>query len=693
MALDEKIATRTTALRIESLLSARLFVNPQLADDRIYFVSDLAGRLSLYAMDAAGSVPEPLLPPGIALQNPELVGGLPYRVLPELGRIVVMIDNNGDELYEPLVIPLEGGFPEPLNHEVFGGVRSHLLDVDPAAGVGYFVAESREEALMTGYRADLATGEVESLGASKYGVVSGRLDARPLACDPRRRLHAPATSSSTSAIPSRASAGMIWGTPIEERAEGEEHPLLGCQTAQFTASGRGLLLATSLFEDTYGPGYIDLEKPGEVEPVALEGVVHEGVGELEGFDRIDGDRLVARFNIDGASWAYEGEFDEDARKVTLGRVLCGTGELEGGVCTGSSTIRRASASSSPSAPRTSRRRSTSSTGDDAEGAHARAAARRGHRPPLRRRGRVVRLARRPARLGAALPAFERLGYDGPRPLVYYVHGGPQGQERPNFAWFSMPLIQVLTLKGFAVFVPNARGSTGYGLDYMKRVDRDWGGQDRLDHVHAMTEVLPQDERVDTSRAGVVGRSYGGYMTLTLAGRHPELWSAAVDMFGPYDLFTFMERIPPTWKPYFELALGNAERDRDLLVERSPRTYIEQHRVPAARHPGRERPARGRAGVARPRGSAPRRGQGRRLPRLRGRGPRRPQAAEQDPLLRDDRRVLRRAPRALEQLHRNPPSGAGRACDRTLAQVSRVQGRSTRCSGPACGRSSSSPTDF
>jgi dipeptidyl aminopeptidase/acylaminoacyl peptidase len=90
----------------------------------------------------------------------------------------------------------------------------------------------------------------------------------------------------------------------------------------------------------------------------------------------------------------------------------------------------------------------------------------------------------------------------------------------------------------------------------------------------MTEVLPKDERVDTDRAAVVGRSYGGYMTLTLAGRHPELWSAAVDMFGPYDLTTAVERMPETWKPYFKLALGDPETDRDFLVERSPRTYID-----------------------------------------------------------------------------------------------------------------------
>ena len=588
MALDEMIATRTTALRIESLLSARLFVNPQLADDRIYFVSDLTGRLSLYAMDAAGSVPEPLLPPGIALQNPELVGGLPYFVLPDLGLTVVMIDDNGDELYEPLVIPLGGGFPEPLNHEVFGGVRSHLLDVDPDAGIGYFVAESREEALMTAYRADLATGEVDSLGAGMYGPF-------PVAWTPdhSRAILGDGYSAGDVVLyerdPESGERGQIWGTPIEERAEGEEHPLLGFQSAQFTASGRGLLLATSLFEDTYGPGYIDLERPGEVQPVALEGVVHEGVGELEGFDRIDGDRLVARFNIDGASWAYEGEFAEDARKVTLSRVLCGTGELEGGVmhglfhdpkserfvlsfCTANQPTQIYLLDGDGPKARTRERPLGVATDHLSAGEDASFASHDGLRVSAR----------------LYLPS-ERLGYDGPRPLVYYVHGGPQGQERPNFAWFSMPLIQALTLEGFAVFVPNARGSTGYGQDYMKRVDRDWGGQDRLDHVFAMTEVLPQDERVDTSRAGVAGRSYGGYMTLTLAGRHPELWSAAVDMFGPYDLFTFLERIPPTWKPYFELALGNAERDRDLIEERSPRTYTSNIACPLLVIQGRNDP--------------------------------------------------------------------------------------------------------
>jgi acetyl esterase/lipase len=583
------VATRA-ARRIESLLSARIFVNPQLAGDRLYFVSDLSGRLSLYAMDVGGSVPEPLLPPGIALQNPELLGGRPFYVLPTLDRIVVMIDHDGDENYEPLVVPLDGGFPEPLD-EAFGNRRSHLVDVDPATGTGYFLAESRGEALNYALRADLATGAVETLAESIYG-------AWPIAWSPDhgRAVIADVYTADDVVLyerdPDAGERRMLWGIPIDERAEGDEHPLSGFRSAHVTGSGGGLLLATSLFDDSYGPGFLDLGRPGEVEPVSVEGVVHEGEGELERLERIEGDRYVAVYNIDGASWAYEAALDEPARSLSLVRVLCGRGELEDGVLHGifheAATDRYALSFCTATTPT-----QLYVLGGD-EGAPP---ARRTRERPLGLDAELLAPGedasfvshdglRVSARLYLPSP---RLGYDGPRPLVYYVHGGPQAQERPDFAWFSMPLVQALTLEGIAVFVPNARGSTGYGQRYMKRVDRDWGGQDRLDHVWAMTEILPGDERIDVGRAGVVGRSYGGYMTLTLAGRHPELWSAAVDMFGPYDMFTFMERIPPTWKPYFELALGHPERDHDLFVERSPRTYLAESSCPLLVIQGRNDP--------------------------------------------------------------------------------------------------------
>jgi dipeptidyl aminopeptidase/acylaminoacyl peptidase len=562
-----------TVLRIEALLSARLFLRPELAGERLYFVSDLSGRLSLYAMDIGGSVPEPLLPPGVALQNPELLNGEPFRVVPDLERIVVMIDHDGDENYQPFVVPLDGGFPEPLNEAAFADRRSHLLHVDRDTGIAYFACESREEALMSGVRVDLVGGDVETLAESRYA-------AYPMAWtrDHQRVVFADEYTIGDTILyerdPETGKRSILWGTPLEERNEDEEYGLSGFRSAQFTSSEHGLLLATSLFDDAYGAGYLPL-RGGDVEPVVIEGIAHEGAGELERIERLDGDRSVAFFNIDGVSWAYEAELDEDGRRLSLGRVLCGRGELAGGVLHGLFHDRAAGRYC------VSFCTATTPTQlyilDD------------GDRPPARRtRERPLALeaeqlapgedasflshdgVRVSARLYLPSP---RLGYDGPRPLVHYVHGGPHDQERPNFAWFSMPLIQILTLDGFAVFVPNARGSSGYGQDYMRRVHRDWGGQDRLDHAYALTEILPRDERVDTERAAVVGRSYGGYMTLTLAGRHPELWSAAVDMFGPYDLLTFVDRLPPTWKPYFHLTIGDPEHDREFLVERSPRTYM------------------------------------------------------------------------------------------------------------------------
>ena len=129
--------------RIEALLSARLFVEPQLADDRITFVSNLSGHLSLYAMDAAGGVPEPLLPPQIALQNPELVGGHLFHVLSTLGRILVMIDSDGDENYVPYVDPDRRRLPRAARA---GDIRRRPVAPRPRrrrADIAYFAVESR----------------------------------------------------------------------------------------------------------------------------------------------------------------------------------------------------------------------------------------------------------------------------------------------------------------------------------------------------------------------------------------------------------------------------------------------------------------------------------------------------------------------------------------------------------------------
>jgi pimeloyl-ACP methyl ester carboxylesterase len=568
-------------IRIESLLSARLFLVPQLAGGRIFFVGNMSGRMSLYAMNDGGSVPEPLLPPHIALQNPHLIGGYLYYLFPSLGQILVLIDNDGDENYQPYLVPIDGGFPQLAFGDALAGYRCHVGECDEDSNVVYISAESRQEQVNVAFQGNLETGKLLKLAESKWG---GYTDAA-------NKAHTEAIILDGYTVGDhvlyrwRAETGereLLYGIPLEARSEGQQVKPNAIFDVEFTDSEKGLLFVTALFSDTMSLGYLDLANPNEVKPVTIAGAVHEGVGEMDHLEHLAGNRYLVGYNIDGCSWLYEGAFDEETLAVQLQHVICGAGELSNGVLEAhfydEERDRFSLSFSTATSPtqiytvedegRQIIRRHTNerllgipqewlSAGEDAS--------------YISFDG--LRIS---ARLYLPSPALE---FEGRRPLVYYIHGGPQGQERPDFTWFSMPLIQFLTLNGFAVFVPNVRGSTGYGLSYTKKVDRDWGGDDRLDHVHAITKVLPQDERLDTTRAGVAGRSYGGYMTLTLAARHPELWAAAVDMFGPYDLLTFMERIPETWKPYFAIAVGDPEKDHDFLIERSPRTYIEQISCP------------------------------------------------------------------------------------------------------------------
>ena len=567
--------------RIESLLAARQFLVPQLVGDRIYFISNLSGQMSLYVMDHGGSVPEPLLPPHIALQNPHLMSGNSFFVFPELGKIIVMIDNDGDENYQPRFIPIDGGFPEDPFNGFFEDYRAHIGGCDIEENLTFILAESRKEPLNVAFKVNLNTLEIEKIAESKYGMFpSGKNE------DYSKLIMVEGYSPGDNVVylweKGKEDLELIYGKPLAEREEGERVPANGIGACHFVQDERAMFFFTTLFEDTGGLGYLEFSNPEEVKPVEIKGLAHTGTGEFEGVEELEGDRYLLHYNIDGVSWLYEGEFDADALTMQVEHVIAGQGEIANGVLEHhyyeKATDRHILSYSTAVSPtqiytvegdqrdkiiqHTNERtlgipEHLLSSGEDASYTSF---------DGLRVSARLY------------LPA-EELGYQGPRPLVYYIHGGPQSQERPDFAWFSMPLIQMLTLRGFAVFVPNVRGSSGYGLEYMKKVERDWGGDDRLDHAHAMTEVLPKDARIDVSRAAVVGRSYGGYMTLIMAFRHPELWSAAIDMFGPYDLFTFIDRLPPTWQPYFKMTVGDPDKDKDELIRMSPKTYMQQLECP------------------------------------------------------------------------------------------------------------------
>lgn len=577
--------------RVEALMSARLFMFAQHAAGRLYFLSNLSGHLSLYAMQHGGSVPEPLLPPQLAMQNPELAEGYSYCAFPKLGKILVTLDHDGDENYQPMLIPLEGGFPQPSFGNYFEKYRVHLMDCDKSKNIVYLEAERRDISLFETYCGDLKTGKLTKLAESPYGMLPlahTRSHGQVLLFEPYT------VGDGTLYLMKGGRLHLLYGKPLNERKRGEQIPLNGIGSGASAPSGQGVIVSSAVFEDTYSLGYIKVSKPGVIAPVKVSGLVHKGMGELTGISHLIDDRYAITYNIDGCSWVYEAIFTEETLQMKCKHVLVGKQPLSNGKHEhldydeeGDVFTVTFSSATTPTQIYTiegkDRTRVIQHTQEKILGI----------RPHELAPGEDASFVSHDGlRVSARLymPAAS-LGYGGPRPLVYYVHGGPQGQERPDFAWFSMPLIQYLTLRGFAVFVPNVRGSTGYGLSYTKQVDRDWGGKDRLDHVHAMTKVLPNDKRLDTKRAAVVGRSYGGYMTLTLAGWDPGLWSAACDMFGPYDLLTFLERIPATWKPYYKIALGDQHKpdERAFLVERSPKTHLHNMTAPMLVIQGRNDP--------------------------------------------------------------------------------------------------------
>jgi pimeloyl-ACP methyl ester carboxylesterase len=502
-----------------------------------------------------------------------------------------MLDHDGDENYQPMLIPIDGGFPEPAFDNYFEKHRVHLTDCDIEKNIIYLNAERRDKPIQEAYRGDLRTNKLTKLDESEWGAFPFSPNK-----DHSKVMLGDGYSAGDSVLwmLENGKKSLLVGKPIEQRKEGETVPLNGLGSSVWTPSEAGVLVTCALFDDKYSLGVIELSKPGEIQPVQLEGVQHTGTGEMTGLVHLKGTHYIVAFNIDGCTWEYEGIYHETKRVMTLKYPLVGEGDLSDGKLetiyydsNGDRFVLSFSTAVSPTQIYTVE-------GKDRETIVMHTEERiLGIQENQLSKGEDASFTsfdgtRISARL--YLPA-EQLGFTDPRPLVYYIHGGPQSQERPDFAWFSMPLIQFLTLSGFAVFVPNVRGSTGYGLNYTKQVDRDWGGQDRLDHVHAMTRILPKDKRLDVKHAAVVGRSYGGYMTLTLTGRHPELWSAACDMFGPYDLFTFCERIPETWKPYFRIAIGDPDTPEGLALmkERSPKSYLDNLACPMLVIQGRNDP--------------------------------------------------------------------------------------------------------
>jgi dipeptidyl aminopeptidase/acylaminoacyl peptidase len=156
------------------------------------------------------------------------------------------------------------------------------------------------------------------------------------------------------------------------------------------------------------------------------------------------------------------------------------------------------------------------------------------------------------------------GADGPGPVVLSFHGGPEGQELPAFR----ADYQALLARGIAVFAPNVRGSSGFGKRFVN-LDNGELRFDAVKDIRSCVEYVVGAKVADPRRVGIMGGSYGGYMTMAGLAEYPELFAAGANLFGVVNFETFFEHTEPWMAAISTVEYGDPRTQAELLRRLSP----------------------------------------------------------------------------------------------------------------------------
>ena len=132
------------------------------------------------------------------------------------------------------------------------------------------------------------------------------------------------------------------------------------------------------------------------------------------------------------------------------------------------------------------------------------------------------------------------------PLIVLIHGGPQGAWGDNWGYRWNP--QIFANQGYVIFMPNPRGSTGYGQKFVNEISEDWGGKAPVDIANGVAEVIKKPY-IDRTRIGAAGASYGGYMVDWLLGHNNDprfKYKAFVSHAGVYNLESMAGATEELW---------------------------------------------------------------------------------------------------------------------------------------------------
>ncbi len=161
---------------------------------------------------------------------------------------------------------------------------------------------------------------------------------------------------------------------------------------------------------------------------------------------------------------------------------------------------------------------------------------------------AAEVVRYPSFDGLEIPAINYKPLDATKrnkvPALVWVHGGPGGQSRTGYS----SLIQYLVNHGYAILAVNNRGSSGYGKTFFKMDDLNHGDKDLKDCIWGKKWLQAQDY-IDAEKIGIIGGSYGGYMTMAAMTFTPDEFKVGVNIFGVTNWLRTLKSIPPYWESF------------------------------------------------------------------------------------------------------------------------------------------------
>ncbi len=528
-------------LRFETFLQVKSATGGVFSPDgrTLAYLSNLTGVAQLYCLDAPGADPRQLTDTG------EIVRAVHWS--PDGSRLLYTMDRGGNEHEQLYLLSSDGAEGRALTDvpaaiHTFGGWSRDSRSVA-------FAANRRNAAHFDVYVLDVQTGEERCVlqRDAYFTVADWSPDGRHLVV---RQHHA--SFNQDLHLLDLETGDLRLLTPHDGNAR---YP-----AARFLPDGRHLLLLTDQDRDFVALERLDV-------PTSRRKALLEKPGDVESLDLCaDGNRVVMLLNREGWSEVLTARLTERGLANLAQMPLPGV--AASARISGDGT-RIALSLNGPT-------RNFNVWSLDADGVS---------RTPWTRvdLGELdpaslvePQLIRYPTHDGREIPAWLYLPREraGPHAVIVHVHGGPEGQDRPNFS----PVYQYLVHRGYAVLAPNVRGSSGYGNTYCHLDDRE-KRYDALRDVEFAYHWLVSSNTGEPRRIAIMGASYGGFTVLYCLTRQPELWAAGVDIVGIANFETFFQHTGPYRRHLRASEYGDPERDRELLWDLSPIHRVNQIRAP------------------------------------------------------------------------------------------------------------------